>query len=323
MLDGRTIAPMKGVAGQAPRGDDWVYELKWDGMRIVAFIANGVVRLQSSNGRDVTASFPELGALSDLGRGYDSLVLDGEAVAFADGKPSFGALQQRMHVGDRAEAARRAANNPVIFVGFDLLHLNGHDTMGLPLRDRRTLLEQVIDDGPAWRLADQYHGEVDELVETVTAAQLEGIMAKRSESTYEPGKRSKAWIKVKPRQRQEFVIGGWISGRGTRAGGLGSLLLGYYDHDSAPGDLLYAGSAGSGLTESTCREWQETLTTQPECPFTGPVDIVVDGRTVHWCAPDHVAELAFGEWPDGQHLRHPVVLGRRTDKAPTDVVRES
>jgi bifunctional non-homologous end joining protein LigD len=310
---------MKGTAGDLPTGNDWVYELKWDGMRLIAHIDDTGARLQSSNGRDVTASFPDLAGLAELGEGYDGLVLDGEVVAFADGRPSFGALQQRMHITDPAEAARRASDTPVIYVVFDLLWLDGHDTTSLPLRDRRALLEQVVEPGPAWRRCEQHHDDPQALLDTVAADRLEGLMAKRTDSTYQPGRRSTSWIKIKPRQRQEFVVAGWLSGRGRRAAGLGSLLVGYYDGS----ELRYAGSAGSGLTDATISEWQHILVEQPSCPFAEAPPILRDGRTVHWCRPDQVVEIAFGEWPDEQQLRHPVVLGRRTDKDPADVRRES
>lgn len=313
------IVPMKVTAGDLPRGDHWVYEIKWDGMRIVAHLQDDEVRLQSSNGLDVTASFPDLGALAELAEGYDGLVLDGEVVAFADRRPSFGTLQQRMHVSDPAEAARRAVATPVVYVIFDLLWLDGHDTTTLPLNDRRTLLERLVDVGPAWRLCEQHAGDPDGLLEIVTANELEGLVAKRVDSVYQPGRRSPGWVKVKPRKRQEFVVGGWLSNRAQRGVGLGSLILGYHDDCG----LRFAGSAGSGLTRSAIEEWQRVLTEHDGCPFVDRPTILRDGRSLHWCQPDHVVEIAFGEWPAGQQLRHPVVIGRRTDKDPLEVRRES
>ena len=321
---------MKGVPlGDAgvPSGDQWVYELKWDGMRVIVFIEPGsdedgapTVRLQSSNGRDVTVSFPELQSLSTLGDDFDGLVLDGEIVAFDDaGQPSFNALQQRMHVSDAADAARRAAHTPVMFVAFDLLHLDGHDTMALPLENRRSLLERIVEPGDHWRICEQHAEDPQALLDVVIAADLEGIMAKRLDSTWVTGRRSPSWIKIKPRKRQEFVVGGWLSGRGNRAGGLGSILLGYYDGD----DLLFAGRAGSGLTDATLNEWEDALTVQDVCPFNERPQFSLEGRKLHWCVPDQVAEIAFSDWVEGHQVRHPVVLGRRTDKSPTDVVREA
>lgn len=325
-LESRTIAPMKGKSDTLPRGEDWVYELKWDGMRVLVFVTRGVggdhgVRLQSSNGRDVTNSFPELQAIGALADDYDGLVLDGEIVAFADGKPNFNTLQYRIHVSDRAEAARRSVTTPVLFVAFDLLHLDGHDTFTLPLENRRALLEHLDDDDPCWTICEQHHDNVDGLLQAVTDAELEGIMAKRRSSVYQPGRRSPDWVKIKPRLRQEFVVGGWLEGRGNRAGGPGSLLVGYYDaHDDRV--LHYAGRAGSGLTVATRRHWQSLLTESAICPFAERPTFSRD-KVAHWCDPDHVVEIAFGEWAAGNVLRHPVVLGHRSDKNPAEVRRET
>lgn len=317
---------MKGKADSVPRGEQWVYELKWDGMRALAFIdsddgGSPTVRLQSSNGRDITRSFPDLLPLAEIGAHFDGLVLDGEIVAFDGDKPSFHTLQSRMHVSDPADAAQRAKTTPVLFVAFDLLHLDGHDTMALPLSNRRALLEQMSDDDPCWTICEQHGDSVDALLDVVVEAELEGLMAKNINSVYQAGRRSPDWIKVKPRFRQEFVVGGWLGGRGHRSGGLGSLLVGYYDD----GQLHYAGRAGSGLTNATQAEWQGLLAAQAECPFaeapTFPREKLSQG--LHWCTPTEVVEIAFHEWgADGQHLRHPVVLGRRTDKDPAEVLRE-
>ena len=315
---------MKGKADSLPRGERWVYELKWDGMRLVVFITRSddgpnQVRLQSSNGRDVTTSFPEMQALSGLADHFDGIVLDGEIVAFDGDKPSFNTLQTRMHVSDPNDAARRAALTPTLFVAFDLLHLDGHDTMDLSLANRRALLEQIGDDDPSWTICEQHTDNIDGLVDAVTQSGLEGIVAKNIGSSYQPGRRSPDWVKFKPRQRQEFVVGGWLGGQGSRSLGLGSILVGYYDGER----LLYAGRAGSGLTDTTQKEWQAKLVESASCPFAETPTFPRD-KTVHWCEPNEVAEIAFGEWgAHGRHLRHPVVLGRRTDKDPRAVVRES
>jgi len=317
-LQNRTIAPMKAQSADSATGSDWTYELKWDGMRQLLFITSDGVRVQSSNERNVTASFPELADMQTLLDGFSGIVLDGEAVAFDDsGRPSFSTMQRRMHISDPTEAARRAATTPVMFVAFDLLHLDGHDTFALPLTARRTLLDQVFDDGPNWKRSTQ-HDELAPLLDVVQANHLEGVVAKRPSSTYQPGRRSPDWLKIKPRRRQEFVVGGWMSGQGNRAGRLGSLLVGFYDGDQ----LLYAGRAGSGLTDTTLAEWQSLLVASSQCPFVEAPAFPRD-RTVNWCEPTQIVEVAFGEWSGEHHLRHPVVLGRRTDKDPRSVVRES
>ncbi len=311
---------MKAVSGELPTGNDWTYELKWDGMRIIAFIDEAGVRLQSSNLLDATASFPELAGLADATEGLESVVLDGEVVAFdADGRPSFGRLQDRMHVKAPAEAARRAATNPVSFVIFDLLHLNGTDTMTLPVEDRRRLLEQVIDHGPHWRLTDVHEDDPAALLAIVSEQGLEGLIAKRARSQYQEGRRSSAWRKIKPRLRQEFVVGGWTEGRDGRAGSIGSLIVGFYDDDV----LVPAGTVGSGLTAAEIATWQAIVDAEgrDDSPFSGPVPPSL-GRRFHWIAPNHVVEVAFGEWTSDGFLRHPSYLGRRTDKDPRSVRRE-
>lgn len=242
----RFIRPMKAAPGQLPKAsDDWGYELKWDGMRVVAHLqfedGEPTVRLQTGNGNNATVSYPELAGLVKLLDGFESLILDGEVVAIdADGVPSFPLLQQRMHVSDPSEAHRRAVAVPVTFAVFDLLSVNGQDTMRLPLRDRRQLLERVVDDGPHWRLTTMHTGDPSALLDSVIERGLEGLVAKSLTSTYQEGKRPSTWVKVKPRHRQEFVVGGWSEGRDGNTGNLGSLLLGYMDGD----DLIHCGSVG-------------------------------------------------------------------------------
>jgi len=248
------------------------------------------------------------------------LILDGEVVAIdSDGSPSFHLLQQRMHVSDPVDARRRAVTVPVSFAIFDLLHVNGQDTMRLPLRDRRTLLEEIVVDGPHWRITTMHTGDPAALLETVTARGLEGLVAKQLGSTYQEGKRPTTWIKIKPRHRQEFVVGGWSEGRDGNAGNLGSLLLGHMDE----GELIHCGSVGSGLNDASRREWLARVSarelTAP--PFANEVEGKA-GRTFHWTEPVDVVEVAFNNWEADGHLRHPVYLGRRTDKDPADVVRE-
>ncbi len=319
-LRGRTIKPMKATSGELPVGDDWVYEIKWDGMRIVSFIDEDGVRLQSANLLDATASFPELRPLGSALPEFESLVLDGEVVAFNEqGRPDFGRLQDRMHVRDAAEAQRRATTNPVSYVVFDLLELDGTDTTSLPFEDRRRLLETIVEPGPNWRLTDVHEGDAGELLAVVTDQQLEGLIAKQKSSRYLPGRRASAWRKVKPRLRQEFVVGGWTEGRDGRAGSIGSLLIGYYDD----GRLVSAGSVGSGLDATALREWTARAAEHARSSSPFATDPAAVGRRLHWMEPVLVIEVAFAEWTADGNLRHPSYLGLRIDKDPGDVVREA
>lgn len=319
----RSLVPMKAVAGDLPSGDGWAYEIKWDGMRALAFVDRASVRVVSSNERDVTASWPELAGLAEA-LPATTAVLDGELVATDDeGRPSFGRLQQRMHIANPAEARRRAAEVPVTYVVFDLLHLDGHDLTSLPLQDRRRLLEQVLEPAPSWRLSP-LHDDGEALVAVAEAHGLEGVVAKRLESTYDPGRRTRTWLKVKTRRRQELVVGGWLAGEGGRSGRIGALLVGYHDAPGDGGPLRYAGRVGTGFTDAELVRLAGLFAplTSDHCPFdpAPPRADLVKGAT--WLQPDLVAELEFAEWTDDGRLRHPSYLGLRNDKAAADVTRD-
>ncbi|MEX2294303.1 MAG: non-homologous end-joining DNA ligase [Acidimicrobiales bacterium] len=318
----RTLVPMKAASGDLPTGEDWTYEVKWDGMRAVAFVDNGMQRIQSSTERDVTGSWPELAGLAAALPAAAAL-LDGELIATDDqGRPSFGLLQQRMHIANHAEAARRAAEQPIVYVVFDLLHLDGNDLTSLPLRDRRRLLDQVLEPAPAWRLSP-LHDDGEALLAAAREQRLEGVVAKRLDAGYEPGRRSGAWRKVKVRRRQEMVIGGWIPGEGGRAGQIGALLVGYHDTAGEGGPLHFAGRVGTGFTDAELIRLPGLLDplTTDRCPFDPPPPRADLARGATWVRPELVAELAFAEWTSDDRLRHPSYLGLRSDKAAVDVTR--
>jgi bifunctional non-homologous end joining protein LigD len=320
----RTLAPMKATAGALPAGDGWTYEVKWDGMRALSFIEGDALRVQSTNLRDVTVSWPELAGLPEAVPAATA-ILDGELVATdALGRPSFGMLQQRMHLTGPAVVAARAAEVPVAYVVFDLLHLDGHDLCGLPLADRRRLLEQVLDPGPRWRISPA-HDDGEALLEAATDQGLEGLVAKRVDSTYEPGKRTRAWIKVKVRLRQEMVVGGWLPGEGNRTGRLGALLVGYHDAPGDGGPLRFAGRVGTGFKDAELTRLGGLLAelASDECPFDPPPPRAEILRGPRWVRPELVAELEFGEWTHDDRLRHPSYLGLRNDKAAADVTRDA
>ena len=314
---------MKATGGTLPTGDGWTYEVKWDGMRALSFIEGGRLRVQSVNERNVTASWPELVGLPDALPATTAL-LDGELVAAdADGRPDFGRLQQRMHIADPAEARRRMDEVPVSYIVFDLLHLDGHDLTGLPLRDRRRLLDELLEPAPRWRVSP-LHEDGEALLAAAHERDLEGVVAKRLDSRYVPGARSRAWIKVKVRRRQELVIGGWLPGEGNRAGRIGALLVGYHD---APGDnrpLRFAGRVGTGFKEAELQHLAGLLRTleTDACPFDPAPPRAEIRRGPIWVRPELVAELAFAEWTNDHRLRHPSYLGLRADKASADVTRD-
>jgi bifunctional non-homologous end joining protein LigD len=314
---------MKATAGDLPLGAGWTYEVKWDGMRALAFVDGASLRIQSANERDVTVSWPELAGLPDA-LPAATVLLDGELVATdSDGRPSFGRLQQRMHIANAAEAQRRTADVPASYIVFDILHLDGHDLTALPLADRRRLLDQVLDPGPVWRTSP-LHDDGAALVAAAVERGLEGVVAKRLDSPYEPGKRTRAWRKVKVRRRQEMVVGGWLPGEGNRAGRIGALLVGYHERAGDPGPLRYAGRVGSGFNEAELARLAAALSPLEvaDCPFDPfpPRSDILRGPT--WVRPELVAELAFAEWTEDGRLRHPSYLGTRDDKAAADVTRD-
>ena len=317
----RTLVPMKAANGDLPTGPGWTYEVKWDGMRALAFVDRGALRVQSYNERDVTVSWPELAGLA-AALPAEVALLDGELVATdGDGRPSFGLLQQRMHLTNPVEVARRAAEVPVSYVVFDLLHLEGHSLLDVPLRDRRRLLDQVLDDGPRWRTSPQ-HDDGPALLEAATDRGLEGVVAKRLDSRYEPGKRTRTWLKVKVRRKQELVVGGWVPGEGNRSGRLGALLVGY--HDGPGGPLRFAGRVGTGFRDAELDRLAERCAAlaQDDCPFDPPPPAAELRRGPRWLRPELVAELEYAEWTSDDRLRHPSYLGLRTDKAASEVTRD-
>jgi bifunctional non-homologous end joining protein LigD len=311
---------MKATSGTLPIGDGWAYEIKWDGMRVLADVTPEGVQAWSSRGRDAATAFPELqalsGALAPLGA-----LLDGEVVALdGSGRPSFERLQGRMHVSSAAESRRRAADTPVAYVVFDLLRLDGHDLTPLPWHERRRLLEQIADDLPPGVEVARVYDDGKELLGAVGAQGLEGVVAKRRDAPYLPGERSRRWIKVKVRRQDELVVGGWSGGLGNREGRLGSLLVGF--HDVPGGRLRYAGRVGSGFSSGELDRMGTRLASLAvdACPFDPPPP-PLHRRGAHWVRPEVVVEISYGEWTADGRLRHPVYMGERIDVDPCAVVR--
>jgi bifunctional non-homologous end joining protein LigD len=320
VIDLDSLRPMKAITGTLPASETgWAFEIKWDGVRVLSGIESGKVRLRSSNGNDITGRYPELQSLAEVLEDH-AVVLDGEVVAFDDaGRPSFGRLQQRMHLASAAEVRKRAETVPITYVVFDLLHLDGNDVMPLPYLDRRRLLTELVPDEGCWTVPAHRESDGQALLEAVKAQALEGIVAKKIDSPYLPGKRSSSWVKIKARLRQEFVIGGWQPGERGREGQLGSLLIGVYDN----GKLRYCGKVGTGFTIQELTRLGEILAPLEidTSPF-DPAPPAPIARVARWVRPALVAEVEFGEWTEEGILRHPSYLGLRDDKQPTDVVRE-
>ncbi len=314
----RIVPMMARASARLPRDEDrWSFEIKWDGVRAIAYAQPGRLRLESRNLNEVTGSYPEVrGLLEDLG--MHEAVLDGEIVTFdEDGRPSFERLQRRMHVSSPSAVRRLAASIPVVYAIFDLLYLDGRSLIELAYRERRARLEELELGGRAWRVPAAHTGGGERLLEATEAQGLEGVVAKRLDSRYEPGRRSGAWLKVKNTLRQELVIGGWVPGEGRRSKRIGALLMGYY----ADGAFTYAGRVGTGFTETTLDELSAKLEPlrRKGSPFTGAVRFP---RGTVFVEPRLVAEVEFREWTSEGVMRAPSFKGLRDDKTPARVVLE-
>jgi bifunctional non-homologous end joining protein LigD len=314
------LVPMLARAGSLPADDGrWAFEIKWDGVRAIAYSTPGELRLESRNLNDVSDRYPELAPLArELGS--RSAILDGEIVAFgSDGRPSFEALQQRMQLGSRSQARRRAASVPVTYMIFDLLWLDGHSLMELPYSERRAQLAALGLTGDRWQTPEYVIGHGGELLRASAEQGLEGVVAKRLDSPYQPGVRSTSWVKIKTFRRQEAVVGGWTPGRGRRGSSIGALLLGVHEGD---GELVYVGRVGSGLSESEIARLSGLLEplASDSSPFArGPRP----PREARFCEPRLVVEVAFSDWTSSGSMRHPIYKGLREDKPPEQVVRET
>jgi bifunctional non-homologous end joining protein LigD len=315
------LQPMKARLSELPRHDEgWGYEVKWDGVRAIAYCHTGKVELQSRSGRDVTGSYPELAALAEELAGAEA-VLDGEIVALdAEGRPSFQRLQRRMHV-DRRNLTRRLRDDvPVTYVIFDLLHHDGASLLELPYEERRARLEALGLEGEHWRTPAYHAGDGRAMLELTEAQGLEGIVGKRLSSKYRPGKRNGEWIKIKNHRSQEVVIGGWLPGKGRRGGRIGALLCGYYDGEGEDRRLRYAGKVGTGFSEVELDRLAGLL--EPLRREGSPFEGRQPERAAIFAEPELVAEVEFGEWTEAGTLRHPSYQGLRDDRDPESVVRE-
>lgn len=297
---------MLATAGRLPTGPGWVYEVKWDGVRAIVSNRDGAARLVSRNGNDVTGAFPELTGLAEVLADH-AVVLDGEIVALDEtGRPSFSKLQERLGVYG-PEADRRSRRNPVALIVFDLLHLDGFSTRGLPLYQRRRLLEQLdLPAGTQWRLSDQ-HADGEALLDATKGVDLEGVLAKKTESVYLPGQRTTAWIKVKNLTIDEFVIGGWLPGSGRRDDMIGALLLGVPETDE-PGSLLrYIGRAGTGFTMAELDRLYAVLA--PTVTTGSPFVNDPGERSAVYVSPRLRCRVEYREWTPQGILRHPSYKG--------------
>jgi bifunctional non-homologous end joining protein LigD len=306
------ISPMLATpAAHVPSGPEWVHEVKWDGMRVLVDIRGGQARLTSRRGNDVTAAYPELAPIAEL---YADALLDAEIVAFDEGRPSFSALAERMHVRSARKAAVLSGTRPVTLMVFDLLRLFGSDLTSRPWSSRRELLERLDLAASHWQVPPTYDNGA-ELLSATAEQGLEGVVSKRRDSPYAVGRRSPDWVKVAHRNVVSAVVGGWRPETGS-VSRLGAVLVG------TPGveGLRFIGRAGSGLAGKageTMRRALEPLVTDQNPFIEVPRE---DAAGVTWVRPELVVDLrALGE-SSGGRLRQPSYVGLRPDLTPEDIL---
>jgi len=312
------IEPMMAKLGKTIPAPDsaWGFEFKWDGIRAVAYVEGGRVRLVSRSGEEITPRYPEVHA---MGRAIGSreVILDGEVVALDDkGRPSFEEIQQRMGLTSESEIRRKMKVVPVTYMLFDLMWQDGHSALDKAYMERRRMLEALKLAGDSWQTPPYEIGGGKAMLEASAKAGLEGIMAKKLDSKYEPGRRSGVWVKVKNRNRQELVIGGWLEGEGKRRGYPGALLVGYYDKNK----FVYAGKVGTGFTDAMLEKLADLM--KPLAQDKSPFDVGSPPKAAHFVKPKLVGEFEFVEWTRSGQLRAPAFKGLRVDKPARKVVRE-
>jgi len=302
---------MLATPGPLPVGPEWSYEVKWDGMRLLADISAGGpggteqrLRLASRTDRDMTRHFPELAGLADQ---VADALLDGEVVSLAAGAPSFAALADRFH---RVPTPAEVAARPVVFMVFDVLRLYGVSLLDRPLSERRATLERLgLDAFPRVRLSPVYD-DGPALLRATAEQGLEGVVAKRRDSVYRPGRRSPSWVKIPHRRTEHCLVGGWRPER-TSPSRIGGLLLGVRDADGA---LRFAGRVGSGVAgESVQRALRDRLTPAEASPFVERLPRE-DAADAWWCEPTLLVEVSHTGWTDGHRLRQPVLARLRLDR---------
>ena len=305
-----TVKPMLARLARHPfDSDEHLFELKWDGIRAMAFLEGGGLRLLSRTARDITGSFSELAALPGQ-VGADGVVLDGELVCLdGEGHPSFPLLQQRLS----SPGGRSVRANPVHFIAFDLLYMEGRSVMGEPLYTRKNRLHEIVQPSEIAQACEFVEGDGLAFFQATCEHGLEGIVAKERSSLYLPGKRSQYWLKVKRVREAEFVIGGYTFSGGKREA-FSSLLLGLYDNDKR---LVFVGQVSAGLSGSTARDLSLDLqrTHIEECPFVSLPEVQ---RHMFWCRPELVCQVEYGEFSEDGELAYPMFKALRDDKAPAD-----
>ena len=304
----KTLKPMLSRLARQPfDSPDHLFELKWDGIRALAFIEGGSVRLLNRGSRDITPGFPELSGLPKQVKA-DRVILDGELVCLDTlGHPSYSRLQQRL----RRPEGIKATRNPVHFIAFDLLYMDGRSVMREPLHRRKNFLHDLLEPSKITQACDFIERDGEAFFHATCELGLEGIVAKDKYSLYFPGKRSQHWLKVKRVRESEFVIGGYTFG-GARRELFSSLLLGLYDNDN---QLIFVGQVGTGISSSLAKELSSALADihTAECPFESLPEVQ---KLIFWCRPEQACQVAYGEFSEEGRLVYPIFKALRDDKSP-------
>ena len=310
------MRPMLATKGsRVPVGDEWLHEVKWDGVRVLVDVRDGRARFTSRNENDVSIAYPELHGMADGPlRGHDAL-LDGEVVALADdGVPRFSAIADRMHVRNARRAEQLSAVNPVTLIVFDLLRLDGRDLMSRPLTRRRAELDSLGLQGERWQVPPT-HDDGQLLYDATAQQALEGVVSKKRGSIYVPGRRSPDWVKLPHRPTLSYVVGGWRLETDSESR-LGAVLVGQPTRNG----LSYRGRVGSGIAGRMGQRLIDVLAplTTDTSPFCDEVPRV-DAKGTTWVRPEVVVEIASLGLTPGMRLRQPSYLGTRADLTPDDL----
>ena len=302
------VKPMLAVSGQPFNSEGWIFEPKIDGTRCLAEVSSSGVRPHNRRLFDITYRYPEL-ALA-LAKGASGCVLDGEIAVFADGRPSFAKLAERDHQNDRLRIDFLSRSMPASYVVFDIIYAKEKSVMNLPLRERKQILREGLQESEFVTIADSFPEKGKDYFQAALKMGIEGIVAKRLDSVYEPGTRSQNWIKIKKSLKLDLVIGGYIPGKGRRVPYFGGLLLGAYSH----GLLQYVGRVGSGFTDKELAEIAGAFSPQDRSPFVNAPAT----PPARWVKPHQVVQVSALEVTKDGHLRAPVFLRTRDDKEPQE-----
>jgi len=311
-----TLSPMLASPCKAPFSNaDWISEPKMDGIRGIAFVKAGQTKLHSRRGLNLTSQYPVLSdALARLCP--VDMVLDGEIIALDNaGRPSFQHLQQRMNLMKEADVERAEKSVPVFYFVFDILYAGNVSLLSVPLRERKLILKTILGSHPQIQILQHFDSDAELAYESCINLGFEGIVEKRLDSLYESGRRSPSWLKIKAQQTDEFVIGGFTAGQGSRGTTFGALLLGQYNET---GEFIYCGSVGTGFDERLLNQTMRKMLPLhiSKCPFKKRPD---EKKQVVWIKPEIVIEAKFMDWTRDRHLRTPVFLRFRDDKDPAEV----